>query len=279
MRYPRPAWSLLYLILLLSFALGCQALHPDRPIVVLVADAETKKPIPAAEVVLCHYLTPDSVVPGTSSAITQGNGIARMRIGAAGKDGIQLQASAQGYLPSDLDVTASAVEQIEPAHLFEAIERRPVQFVVELYCEPSFTVELLIPIDYRGLVKAEVQIQEDAPARPAGQRVLRFEVSSSGTVQVKGPSLLRRIEGSDFRASYLDGRRLGSEMDAGTVGFHWVKTEGKALYFVVGTQTEYEALRRTLVPEAKVESVRSGGGGRSGGRGGRHRRSSQTPSD
>jgi hypothetical protein len=247
--------------------------------VVLVTDAETKKPIPAAEVLLCHYLTLDSVLPCTSLAITQGDGIARMRTGAVGKDGIQLQAIAQGYLPSDLDVTAGAVHKIEPVHLFEAIERRPVQFVVELYSEPSFSVELLIPTGYRGLVKAEVQFQEDASRRPSGQRVLRYEVSSSGIVQVNGPSFLRRIEGSDYRASYSDGRRLGSEVDAGTVGFRWVKTEGKDLYFVVGTQTEYEALRRTLVPEAKGESAPSGGGGRSGGRGGRHRRSSQTSSD
>jgi hypothetical protein len=68
-------------------------------------------------------------------------------------------------------------------------------------------------------------------------------------------------------------------MDAGTIGFRWVKTEGKDLYFVVGTPSDYEEIRRTLVPEAKIESGPSGSSGRSAGRGGRHRRSSQNSSD
>jgi hypothetical protein len=272
-RLPR---RLLYLAVLVHITSGCQALQADRPVPVLVRDAETKKPIPAAEVYLCNYVADDAVLYCSSSRITKEDGIARLRIGSIGKEGIQLQAVASGYMPSEVDVKAGDVERIEPAHLLELTDERPPCFVVEVYSEPPFTVELVVPAGYRGLVKAEVQAEEKAFPGPPGQRCLHFVVEESGDVQVRGPSCLRRIAGMDFHASYSDGTPLREEREAQKVGFRWVKTEGKVHYFVVGTQAEYEALCARLVPQvAKVESGVPVGGGKSGGVGRRHRRGGQ----
>ncbi len=287
MRYSRFTRYLLYLIPLFCLASGCQALHQYRPVVVVVRDAETKTPIPQAEVYLTYSLSRDSLAPCNSSGVTGQDGITRLRAVSYGKYGIQLQGIAQGYLSEEMSVATDAIDKVEPAHLFEAVDQRPVNFVVEMYSGPQFTVELIVPVSYRGLVKAEVQVQADAP-RTAGQRCFRYEVSPSRDPQaknpslgvlVKGPSLLRRVTPSDYHAKYSDGTPLGEEMDDVKVGFRWLKAEGKEQYFVVGTQPEYETLRRRLVPEESKTENHPSGGGKGGGRGGRHHRGSQTSTE
>jgi hypothetical protein len=60
-------------------------------------------------------------------------------------------------------------------------------------------------------------------------------------------------------------------MTATTVGFRWLKTEGYDQYYVVGTQPEYDALRRRMIDEdtpAPSAAKKSQGRGRSG----RHQR-------
>jgi hypothetical protein len=125
---------------------------------------------------------------------------------------------------------------------------------VELYAAPDFSVELVLPPGYRGLVKAEIQIQDNlAPAK--GQRCFRFPVSASGNVLVKGPSLLERVSARDFQARYGDGPLLGTTMDAEKVGFRWLKGAGRQHIFVVGTQVDYESLHRQIAPEETVTAL------------------------
>ncbi len=278
MRNRRLARSLLYLVCLLSLTPGCQAFHSYRPVGVLVQDAETKRPIPAAEVYLTYPLMKDSTAPCNSSGISREDGIARLRAAPYGKYGIQVKALAQGYQLEETTLGVSTVEKLETAHLFEETDKRPRDIVVEMYADPRFMVELIVPAGYRGLVKAELQVQDDAPCTP-GQRSFRYEVSPTGIVVAKGPSVLGRITVLDYRASYLNGTQLGEDMDAVKVGFRWLKTEGKEQFFVVGTQGDYDALRRRLVPdEVKREIHSSDGGGKGGGRGGRHHQGGQSSS-
>lgn len=244
--------SLLCPLLLFCLATGCQTLPGSHTLSVLVRDAETKKPIPTAEVYLCQRLKQDEVAPCRSSGFTQADGIARLRVESGGEHGYQVQAVAQGYLPEKMDVpTELANGRRQPADKLDPSDdagRSPADVIVEIYSAPDFSVEFVLPPDYRGLVKAEIQDQDNF-ALQAGQRCFRFPVSASGDVLVKGPSLLRRISAEEFQARYGNGPLLGTTMDAEKVGFRWLKSAGDQHLFVVGTQMDYETLHRQVSPE------------------------------
>ncbi|MGH7171968.1 MAG: hypothetical protein ACRELG_16965 [Gemmataceae bacterium] len=245
----RCARCLLCIVLVVGLACGCQAFHNDRTFVVLVRDAETKKPVATAEVYLCQRLKRDEVAPCRSKGgFTQADGIAQLRAEPPGELGLQVQAVAQGYLPGKLDVSADTLKTSATATATTKSARRDPDAVVEVYAEPDFSVELLLPTGYRGLVKADVQFADNVPLL-AGQRGFRFPVSASGEVQVRGPVLLRRIAVTDFRARYANGLLLGARMDAEKVGFRWLKGAGNQHYFVAGTQLDYEKLHAQYAPE------------------------------
>jgi hypothetical protein len=234
MRNRRLAQRLLCLLFLFCLASGCQTLHGDQTLAVLVRDAETKQPISTAEVYLCQRLKPDEVAPCRSVAFTQADGIARVRAEPGGEHGFQVQAVAQGYLAETIDVPVDVLKKDPSLRPSQKAEPRSADVTVEVYTAPDFSVELVLPPGYRGPVKAEVQIQDNLlPAK--GQRCFRFPVSVSGDVRVQGPSLLRRVPTSAFRARYGDGPLLGTTMDAEQV--------------VVGNQLDYEKLHRLVAPE------------------------------
>lgn len=244
MRDLRLGRYLLYPALLLAWAPGCQVLYRYRPVAMLVRDAETKEPIAGAEVHLSYPLTRDSLAPFNSSERSGKDGIAHLRAAPFGDFGVRIEASAPGYLPEQQTISTEMIQKIEPARPFEAAERRPPEVVVEMYAEPRFTVELIVPDGYRGPIKTELQVQDDVSV-PPGQRCFRYEVRD-GFVQIKGPDVLRRIPALDYRARYAGGTPLTDEMTLSKVGFRWLRRQGKEDCFVVGTQPEYDMQRRTL---------------------------------
>lgn len=267
MRNVRLGRYLILLSCLCACAPGCQVMYRYRPMPVLVRDAETKKPIPDAEVHLSYPLSRDSLAPFDSSEHAGADGIARLRAAPYGDFGIRLEAAAPGYMSEQKTITTEFVENVKPPQLFEAVEKRPSAYTIEMYAEPRFTIELIVPAGYRGVVKAEIEIQDDLPV-PAGQRCFRYEVKD-GFAQVKGPAVLRRIAPPEFHARYADGTPLTNQMTLLQVGFRWLRGEGKEHYFIVGTQPEYDMQRRSA--PAVVTTPRSEGSG-NGGRGGRRHR-------
>ncbi len=254
MRSRRIAQRLFCLLLPLCLAAGCQTFQGDQTLTVLVRDAETRQPIKTAEVYLCQRLKPDEVAPCRSAAFTQTNGIAELQTEPGGEHGFQVQAVAQGYLPETIDVPANVVKKAASPSAARGAEPRSADVTVEVYAAPDFSVELVLPPGYRGLVKAEVQIQDNVTL-PKGQRCFRFPVTASGTVLVRGPSLLERVSVRDFQARYGDGPHLGTTMDAEKVGFRWLKGAGSQHIFVVGNQMDYERLHRQVAPEETVTAV------------------------
>lgn len=254
MHMRRLARYLLCLVCLFFLTTGCQVFHADPTLAVLVRDAETKKPLPTAEVYLCQRLKQDGVAPCHSSGLTHEDGIAQVRAEPGGEFGIQLQAIARGYLSETLNVTAESLKKIASTPARPPSEHCPADFVLEVYAEPGFTVELVVPPGYRGLVKADIQLQENL-ASPPGQRCFPFSVSPEGMVRINGPSLLQRVSAPDYRARYANGPLLGKAMDAETVGFRWLKGSGTEHFFVVGTQMDYETHHRRLSPEETSGSV------------------------
>jgi hypothetical protein len=259
----RLARSLLYLLVLLSLLSGCQMFQAERSVSVLVRDAETKQPIPTAEVYLCERLKGAEIAPCRSSALTQANGLARLRLDSAAENGIQLQAIAPGYQSEKLRIPANDLPKPDQA---KTKEPGPTNFVLEVFAEPAFTVELMVPTGYRGLVKAQVVIQENEPSKP-GQRCFRYPISSSGVVQITGPAILRRVAAEEYRARWMDGTLLPTRLDPEKVGFRWLKSEGQTQYFVIGTLNEYEELCRSLFPERMKASGSWEGGSRHGHKG------------
>jgi hypothetical protein len=265
MRNLRLAHGLFAVLYVLALLPGCQALYRYRPVAVLVRDAETQKPIADAALHLCYPLTRDSLAPFDSSERTGADGIAHLRAAPYGDFGARVEASAAGYLSEEISLSADMIQHFEPAHPFEETRRRPAELVVDMYAEPHFAVELIVPVGYRGQIKCDIQVQEEAAIVP-GQRCFRYEVRD-GFVLVKGPRLLRRVYPSEYRARYADGTPLTGEPTLSKVGFRWLSGKNNEQYYFVGTQSEYDMQRRSLAVEEPPAKPRSADTPRKRGRG------------
>lgn len=249
---------------------ACQAF---RPLVVLVRDGDTKKPIAGAGVRLSYPLDHAFLAPGESSEVTGIDGVVRLKAWSDADARPMLEVAVGGYLDYGHFLPLETVRAIPPAHMFENVGHRPVGVVVELYADhPVPTVDFVLPASYRGLVTAEIKVPDDAVSVP-GQRNFVFAVPDSGTVRITGPALLGRFALPKFSARYADGRALSSEVTADQIGFWEVKTESGTHTFLVGTQAEYERYRADHpMTTGGGERAESGqGGGKRGGHGrGRH---------
>lgn len=262
--------NLVFLLLLFPFAAGCQVMYRYRPLPVLVRDAETKQPLAEAEVHLSYPLSRDSLAPFDSSEKSGADGIAHLRAAPYGDYGVRVEASAKGYLAEQQTISSESIQEMQPPHLFEAVEKRKPELVVEMYAEPQFGVELIVPSGYRGRIKAQVEIHDEMPL-PTGQRCLRYNVVN-GSVLVKGPGVvLRRVYPSDYRAVYADGTPLSGEMSLTKVGFRWLSTEHDLQYFLIGTKSEYDMQRR-MAPDEDPPAKPRPASPASGGHGHKHAR-------
>jgi hypothetical protein len=268
MGHRRLAFHLTCSLLLVASGTGCQALHPYRPLTVLAQDAETKQPIPGAAVRISYPDAPASLAPWGSSGTTGPDGLAQVRAAPAGDAGTRLDVTAPGFLFEEQFLPDAIVRALPLPGLFAAAGPPPAPLVVELYAEPRPTIELVVPTGYRGVVKAELEVSQDVPC-PPGQRCFPFEVSPAGDVRVTGPVLLRRALGPNYRARYADGTLLGRDGENQEVGFRWLKCEGNTQYFVVGTQSEFNAYRRDSAREGEDRRPSQGGKGEGRGRHGR----------
>jgi hypothetical protein len=272
----RLAWGLLLLTSTqLAVTSGCEVLHRYRPVALQIRDAETHRPIAGAQVHISYPLTRPSVAPHDSSGTTDDQGITRLEAAPVGDDTLRAEAAAKGYLTEDISLAAEDIRSIKPAPLFRADDRRPIAVLVELYAEPHFQVELVLPNGFRGLVRASVQIQ-DGKAAALGQRCYSYQVAPTGDVVVTGPAVLRRVFPRDYRARFADGTLLNAEPGPADLGLRPLKREGQEEYFVVGTQVDLEHLSPTDAL-GRTDNIGQGGGKGSGrGGGGRHSRGGQS---
>lgn len=255
---------------LLAVAAGCQVVQRSRPVVVEVRDADTKKPIAAATVRLSD---PMATLLGTGGVVETGaDGVARLWAPGSGEAGLVVRAAAEGHHAEEKVVSSDAVQAIEPAHLFEPVDKRPVNVVVELYAEePRPTVELVVPAGFRGQFKVEVQAT--GMCTP-GQRRFSYAASPTGVTRIVGPDLFRHVSSPDFTARYANGPVLGPDPREGEVGFWCLHSDGRFYTFLVQTRKEYDFLRPRIredwsdMPGAGGQYSRSGRGGKGGRRGG-----------
>jgi hypothetical protein len=274
---PRFVVCLVYPALLLAYAPGCQLLYRYKPVPILVRDAETKAPIAGAEVHISYPLSRPSTAPYESVETTAQDGRAHLRAAPyGGEAGIVVTAAAKDYMSEERTVLAETIRDLPSPPLLKASDPPAAPFVVEMYAEPHPTIELVVPVGYRGVVECAVEIQEDAPF-PRGQRCFSCDVSSSGVARLKGPPLLRRVSALDYRAKFADGTPLSHQAEASAVGLRWLKCEGSTQFFAVCTQGEYAGIRYSLHIREPAES-RSAANGPGEQRVRRHRRGGQTSS-
>ncbi len=262
MRFAPWRRGLLWLLLTSS---GCQAMHSYRPTPILVRDADTKQPIPGAAVRICYPFLPEGQAPFCSTGTTGTDGIARLRASPQGQGDIVVELAANGYLTERKELTVETVQALQPAHCFEAVEKRPPAVVLELYAEPRPVIELIIPSGYRGELKVQVQGQENVPFTP-GQRKFSVAVPESGVISVTGPPLLAHVWSPDFTARYANGQILSRQPKDGEAGFWWVESEGSVQCFLVGSRGEFEAFCHSQ-ENSGAQARHSSSGGRGGGRG------------
>ena len=188
-----------------------------------------------------------------------------------------VEAVSDGYLYETKSLPAEAARAIPQGRPLEMVDQRPPTVVLDMYTEPRPTVELVVPAGYRGLVKAEVHVREDAwdggpqahwwesaaaKARgPLRQRLFRYDVGPSGVVEVAGPPLL--LHDPDFRVRYADDTPVSWQATDSPLGFWQLRSEGACHYLVVGTSSDYETLRRSgQTADRPTDDKKEGRGGR-----------------
>ena len=253
---------------------GCQTFYLQHPVVVLVRDAETKQPIPTASAQIICLRTTASRPLDDSAEKADPTGIARLSTEPNGQGyPHRIEAIAKGYMLGSMPVSDAQIEEIKTVGWFDDAKQRSPEFVVELYAEPKFSIEMVLAPGFRGVIKAEVKIQEDMTF-PAGQRKFSYNVEPDGFVRVVGPRVaLQRVALGNYVARDSVGSLITATADPAQVGLRCFKHDKQFQYFFVGTQDDWDRYRRNLPEEEKVytnqSSGRSSGGGGGGGRGGR----------
>jgi hypothetical protein len=259
---PRPTVRCLLLLLLGSA--GCQVLRPSRPVVVEARDAETRKPIAGAAVGLSYDQQHSYFGPSESRGTTGADGIARFDASPAA---VEVSAEAPGYMPEEQFVSSGEMRPAAPSRWCGAGEAEPVTVVLEMYAaDPRPAIDLVLPPGFRGLVRAEIGVAEDAPRSP-GQRQFTYEVPADGSIRATVPPLFRHFPLPDIRGRYAEGPPLSSSAKGEEVGFWWLRSEGDVHTYLVGLESEYARSRPATGSSGAGKA--SGGGGKGRGRGGK----------
>jgi hypothetical protein len=253
-------------VLLLALGPGCQVFHSYRPVPIKVIDAETDKPIAAADVHITYPLASSPFAPAEEEGKSGDDGYIYLRAAPYGELGIKVAGEAPGYLPATVDLSVMEVRALDPPGWFEDVERRKAKVWLCLYAGPRPSVELILPPLYRGIVKVDIQV-DSTMVCPKGQRSFRFEVPPTGLLQVKAPRLLAWAMAQSFILKYPDGTVLSPSAKGPQIGAWWLRSEGKMECFFVGTEQElsYQSNDKEVrLPRGERSSGR-GQGGRRGG--------------
>ena len=136
MRDRWPAPGLFAATAVLALLPGCQALYAYRPIVIAARDAETKQPIADAEVRISYPLVHPTQAPYDSVGRTGADGVARLQAAPFGPAGVLVEVRGNGYLFEQKTLPIETVQALERGGLFENLDKRSTDLVVELYANP-----------------------------------------------------------------------------------------------------------------------------------------------
>ncbi|HEV3383425.1 MAG TPA: hypothetical protein VG097_01350 [Gemmata sp.] len=270
-RYPaRTIAQFAIFSLAIAAANGCQMMHPSAPVAVTVLDAETKTPVPGAQVAFLYPTSDSSEKTRDITGTTNASGVAQIS-GVSTDDGLpQVRITAPGYVLEQSGLPGSALHSIKENNSFWSSfssHRDPVELPLYVFHGPSAAIELTVPAGYRGMIKVDVRIREDI-TYPRDQRVFTGTLAD-GAVQVDGSPLLRSEYKPVYRARYSDDTPVPMNVQDNEVGFRWLRTEGRTELFVIGTRAEWEGFRRATDKAIAADASGKKSGGSGGGGGGR----------
>jgi uncharacterized membrane protein YgcG len=257
-------------LVLLPALMGCHLGHTVPTIPIVVLDAETKMPVPGAEVRL--WSPSDNRKTTTEPSGTTGpDGIARIQAEYPKEADILVEVVAQGYLQDDIDRILAGKVPGAPTG----------GGIVEIYKGPRPVLELVIPTDLRGDLKVELRTQDATPDQ-LGKRTFRYTAPSGrfGSTEmpvahVVGPPILEGRRGPEFRGIYAStDKPMPLEPKDNEIVLRWVRSEGSDHFFVIGTKIDQESARRASEKNIGPREMNNkskgdgGGGGRRGGGGG-----------
>ncbi len=253
---------------LLPILTGCQLWHPTASIPIVVRDAETKEPIPGAEVKL--WSPSDNRKTCIEPSGTTGpDGVVRIKAEYPKEADVLVEVTAPGYLQDEMDRILAGKAPGAPEG----------GGIIEIFRGPRPVIEVVVPTAFRGELKVEMKIQDVTPEQ-LGMRVFRYqaplpELTKAGglgetpVIHVVGPPILDGRLGPEFRGLYSNGSTMPSEPKDKEIVLRWVRSEGLNQYFVVGTKIDQDAARKAAEKIVGSRDLSNkGGGGRRGGGGG-----------
>jgi hypothetical protein len=235
---------------LLTLATGCQLCHDYRPVTALVRDAETKKPIPGARVDIGYMTYMDFFAPFAAHGTAGKDGVVQVLV-APYKELLLMSTCADGYALEHQLLSTDKVREVR----FWTASQQPT-FVVELFAEPSATVELIVPNEFRGLITLETEATDSSQWVP-GQRRFSANVPASGVVTIDGPPQLLDAVLVNVEARLANGTRLNRYSTEDEVGLLYLDSGRSCRYYVVGTQQDLRAVEK-IVYERKPNGTITG---------------------
>jgi uncharacterized membrane protein YgcG len=253
---------------------GCHTFEPSTPLTVQVRDAETQAPIPGATVRLWRFGSHSE--ERDQSITTSADGTARPHLAPPDEGGVMVEVTASGYIAAQTTLPRDVTDALASAKTFQPYKGPPLAVTLDMFVGPRPVAELVLPVGFHGLVKAEIHPQADGPW-PAGQRAFTYTVPANGVVRLDGPPVFGQSTGPEIVAKFADGTPIPKDATNAEVALRWIRRDGTTVYFAVGTSADADAARRTLggidadhsqsAPKDGQGGRRGGGGG--GGRGGR----------
>jgi hypothetical protein len=225
--------SFLVIPVLLGSAGGCGLFHTYVPVTVLVRDAETKKPIEGAQVDIFYLFMLNPFAPSPSAGKTGPDGMAALR--AAPFFPCLMSVDAEGYGGQQIWLAESKIRELKA----QARTDQPT-FTVDLFSNPGATIELIVPVEFRGLIKLDLEEQASEQQVP-GRRRFECMVPASGIAQVRGPMELLhgRVCRLQYEARASDGLPIPTEpQDDEVVGLRLMTSFGMSKFFVIGTDLD-----------------------------------------
>ena len=213
------------------------------------------------DLVVQHLVSESAETSNASGEVTRLNG----------NTGIEVTVTAKGYMTEYKTLSSPAVQEIQPAALFEKVERRPVTVVMELYADPGPTVELILPNGFRGDVRAELQAKE-TPRDPQASAVSATRCCRPAPSSSAGPRCCSALPTRTFVQNTPMGPSWNAASAARRLAFGSWRTKGitftswsaRADYVAAGHGSEHGGASSS----SQSSSNGSSGGRRGGRRGG-----------
>jgi hypothetical protein len=201
---PCPRWLVLLAVTGPCGPAGCGLSHEYRPMRVLVRDAETKEPVPGAEVEGWYFTMLDVFGPFRPEGVTDANGVTTLWVGP--DRGFTLRVDEPGYLMTDADKDHRYFLTL-PKKGGPNDDPRRIDHVIDLPPSPKPTFVVVVPKGYRGLLRVRFEPTEDASFTP--QRTYIVRADQDGRVVVRVPKSVYLTEhGREIAARERDGAKV-----------------------------------------------------------------------